>query len=108
VVAGAAHAAYAPTLQRRERAPAGECLPHPCDAREVRAGWTFRKSGGLEVRREGCATIYGVPYSEHSNFEARPLQGLRARSRGSEPRSMPETGDWDACCLNGLPVGVTW
>ncbi|KAK9826872.1 hypothetical protein WJX81_002566 [Elliptochloris bilobata] len=32
-------------------------------------GWTFRKSGGLEVRREGCATIYGVPYSEHSNFE---------------------------------------
>ena len=33
------------------------------------AGWTFRKSGGLEVRREGCATIYGVPYSEHSNFE---------------------------------------
>jgi len=55
----------------------------------VRAGWTFRKSGGLEVRREGCATIYGVPYSEHSNFEARPLQGLRACIWGSEPRSMP-------------------
>ena len=32
------------------------------------AGWTFRKSGKLEVRREGAAAVYGIPYSEHSNF----------------------------------------
>ena len=31
-------------------------------------GWTFRKSGKLEVRREGAASVYGVPYSEHSNY----------------------------------------
>lgn len=32
------------------------------------AGWTFKKSGGLETRTEGNATVYGIPYSEHSSF----------------------------------------
>lgn len=45
-------------------------------------GWTFRKSGGLEVRREGCATVYGVPYSEHSNFEVPPAE--------PEPQPQPQ------------------
>ncbi len=31
------------------------------------AGWSYRKNG-LEVRRQGPVTIYGVPYSEHSSF----------------------------------------
>ena len=32
------------------------------------AGWTFKRSGKLEVRREGPVTVYGIPYSEHSAF----------------------------------------
>ncbi|KAK9832766.1 hypothetical protein WJX84_012067 [Apatococcus fuscideae] len=30
-------------------------------------GWSYRKHG-LETRRQGPVTIYGVPYSEHSSF----------------------------------------
>ena len=32
------------------------------------AGWTYRKSGKLDLRQEGNVKIYGVPYSEHSSF----------------------------------------
>eukprot|EP00891_Asterochloris_glomerata_P006895 jgi/Astpho2/6895/gw1.00106.24.1_t len=32
-----------------------------------RAGWSFQKRG-LQTRREGNVTIYGIPYSEHSNW----------------------------------------
>ena len=31
------------------------------------AGWSFQKKG-LQTRREGNVTIYGIPYSEHSSF----------------------------------------
>lgn len=31
------------------------------------AGWSFKKNG-LQVRKEGCVTIYGIPYSEHSSY----------------------------------------
>ena len=31
-------------------------------------GWTYRRSGKLETRKEGVATVYGIPYSEHSNY----------------------------------------
>jgi hypothetical protein len=34
-----------------------------------RAGWTWRASGKLDVRVEGCVTLVGVPYSEHSSFQ---------------------------------------
>lgn len=30
-------------------------------------GWSFQKKG-LQTRREGNVTIYGIPYSEHSSF----------------------------------------
>lgn len=30
-------------------------------------GWSFQKNG-LQTRREGNVTIYGIPYSEHSSF----------------------------------------
>ena len=32
------------------------------------AGWTYRRSGKLDTWTEGVATVYGIPYSEHSNF----------------------------------------
>ena len=32
------------------------------------AGWTFRKSGKLDVRQEGNVKVYGIPYSEHSSY----------------------------------------
>ncbi|GFR43606.1 hypothetical protein Agub_g4703, partial [Astrephomene gubernaculifera] len=31
-------------------------------------GWTFRRSGGISVRRQGGVTVLGVPYSEHSSW----------------------------------------
>lgn len=31
------------------------------------AGWSYQKKG-LQTRREGNVTIYGIPYSEHSSF----------------------------------------
>lgn len=31
-------------------------------------GWTYRKSGKLDMREEGCVVTMGVPYSEHSSF----------------------------------------
>ena len=31
------------------------------------AGWSYQKKG-LQTRREGKVTIYGIPYSEHSSF----------------------------------------
>lgn len=34
----------------------------------IHAGWTFRRSGGLNVRREGNVCVYGIPYSEHSSW----------------------------------------
>lgn len=31
-------------------------------------GWTYRRTGTLERREEGCVTIIGIPYSEHSSY----------------------------------------
>ena len=31
------------------------------------AGWSYQKKG-LQTRREGKVTVYGIPYSEHSSF----------------------------------------
>ncbi len=42
------------------------CGPKTAD--RVSAGWTYRRSGKLDTWTEGAATVYGVPYSEHSNF----------------------------------------
>ena len=33
----------------------------------ILAGWSYQKKG-LQTRREGNVTIYGIPYSEHSSF----------------------------------------
>ncbi|KXZ47403.1 hypothetical protein GPECTOR_35g841 [Gonium pectorale] len=30
--------------------------------------WTYRRSGGLSVRRQGDVSVLGVPYSEHSSW----------------------------------------
>lgn len=38
------------------------------DGKTAVAGWTFKRSGGLEQRTEGNVTVYGIPYSEHSSF----------------------------------------
>ena len=38
------------------------------EVHRVSTGWTYRRSGKLETRKEGVATVYGIPYSEHSNF----------------------------------------
>ena len=34
---------------------------------DLLAGWSYQKKG-LQTRREGNVTIYGIPYSEHSSF----------------------------------------
>ena len=32
-------------------------------------GWSYRKSGVLQRREDGCVTTIGIPYSEHSSYE---------------------------------------
>lgn len=36
--------------------------------RRPAAGWSHRRTGGLDLRTSGCVTLVGVPYSEHSSF----------------------------------------
>lgn len=32
-------------------------------------GWTYRRTGALQRREDGCVTTIGIPYSEHSSYE---------------------------------------
>eukprot|EP00884_Botryococcus_braunii_P004419 jgi/Botrbrau1/13979/Bobra.117_2s0009.1 len=77
--------------------PMSQLLPDPLEAARrsgshsslvaIRpTGWTFRKNGGLEVRREGLVTIFGVPYSEHSSYTE-----LRACVAALRPRRIVPT-----------------
>lgn len=55
-----------------------------------RAGWSYKKSGKLEQRREGKVTVYGVPYSEHSSFpELRDCVARCPRMRQATPTPCP-------------------
>ncbi|KAL0030110.1 hypothetical protein WJX79_008252 [Trebouxia sp. C0005] len=38
-------------------------------------GWSYQKKG-LQTRREGNVTIYGIPYSEHSSFAELRITGV--------------------------------
>lgn len=32
------------------------------------AGWSYKRSGGVQVWREGAVEVVGIPYSEHSSW----------------------------------------
>ena len=49
------------------------------------AGWSFQKRG-VNVRKEGNITIYGIPYSEHSSYDE-----LRDCVRTLRPRKLIPT-----------------
>ena len=42
-------------------------MPGLATSLSLPAGWSYQKKG-LQTRREGRVTIYGIPYSEHSSF----------------------------------------
>ena len=42
-------------------------MPGLATSLSLPAGWSYQKKG-LQTRREGKVTIYGIPYSEHSSF----------------------------------------
>uniref|UniRef100_A0A383V4K8 Metallo-beta-lactamase domain-containing protein n=1 Tax=Tetradesmus obliquus TaxID=3088 RepID=A0A383V4K8_TETOB len=58
-------------------------------------GWTFNKSGKLQVWREGAAAVVGVPYSEHSSWDElrqcvaalRPSKLIPTVNAGSKAKS---------------------
>ena len=49
------------------------------------AGWSFQKRG-VNVRKEGNVSIYGIPYSEHSSYDE-----LRDCVRTLRPRRLIPT-----------------
>lgn len=51
-------------------------------------GWSWRPKGGLDVRTEGCVTVLGIPYSEHSSYTE-----LRECVRALRPRRLIPTVD---------------
>ncbi|GAQ83770.1 putative DNA repair metallo-beta-lactamase family protein [Klebsormidium nitens] len=52
-------------------------------------GWSFRKDG-VHTTKQGLATVYGVPYSEHSSFD-----DLRACIAALRPRKIIPTVNAD-------------
>ena len=48
-------------------------------------GWSFQKRG-VNVRKEGNVSIYGIPYSEHSSYDE-----LRDCVRTLRPRKLIPT-----------------
>lgn len=67
-------------------------------------GWTFRKSGKLEVRREGAAAVYGIPYSEHSNFlELRNCVALLRPKRIIPTVNVTDAARYIAALMYGHP-----
>lgn len=57
-----------PTPQPALPRPSRGWSLYPRLAGLLHAGWSYRASGRLDTRTEGCVTILGIPYSEHSAF----------------------------------------
>jgi len=64
-----------------------ECATNVCSEGSYAfyPGWSFQKKG-VNVRKDGNITIYGIPYSEHSSYDE-----LRDCVRTLRPRKLVPT-----------------
>lgn len=55
-------------LVRVAQADSCELLCAACLSCSCCPGWSYKRSGGLQVWREGAVEVVGIPYSEHSSW----------------------------------------